>query len=141
MRGIYGLFFAGIIMMGCSDMDKSAGNTTVAQGNYLDSVSCDSCRRMLISSTNINIALKSTLSKEDGLNNDTLLIKLYHRNESEPGNYFEAADGFINIDMKKKKVFLVNIAEEKLEEVTCDKAILNHYITKCLSTQQPTAKR
>ena len=125
---IFCFIFVSLALFSCSDTLKSNDKNIVSGHSYLDSVSADSCVHLLVQSTSINQQLKNELAKEDGISNDTMLIKLYHNTEVKPGSFIEAADGFINVDLKKKRVFYVNMTEEKLEEVTFDKVILQYYI-------------
>lgn len=98
---------------------------------YLDSLSCDSVLHLLVISADVPDELKDKLVAEDGGNYDTLLIKISHRNEAEPGAIVDAADGFLAIDMKHQKLYQVAREVDSLMEVKCDTHILGHYIARC----------
>lgn len=112
--------------IGCSNMEKSHKST-----GLLSSISCDSCLHLLIHSATIDPDLKNKLAINDGIQNDHLLIKIYHENEAEPGAIVDAADGFLSIDLKNRVLYKVIIEEDTLAEVKCDTALLNYYIVHC----------
>jgi|GEM_PF-4917332 hypothetical protein len=99
-------------------------------------LSCSDALRQLIKSSEVFPNLDSLNIKHDGMENDTLLIKVSHSNEVEPGAFVDAADGFMRIDMKGEKLLRVMIAEERDDEVACDKKLLHYYITHCIGEEE-----
>ena len=96
-------------------------------------ISCDSSLNLLIQSTDISGELKNKEAIQDGITDDTLLIKLYHSNEAEKGSYVDASDGFLSIDLKNKKMFQLVVETDSLKAIKFDEKLLENYIKNCLS--------
>ena len=101
--------------------------------NDLNSISCDSCLHLLLMSADIDPNLKNNSCRVDGINNNILLIKIYHENEAEPGAYVEAADEWLDIDLNTKKLLKVILSQDTALPIKCDEQILNHYIAHCVN--------
>ena len=124
------LVFAGLYAS-CTGSQPHVHKVDNTAATRLDSLSCDSVLHLLVISADIPDDLKDKLVAEDGVNNDTMLIKISHRNEAEPGAFVDAADGFLSIDMKNKNLFRVAIETDSLIAVNWDQYLLAHYIIKC----------
>lgn len=124
------LVFAGLFAS-CTGSQPHVHSVENTAATRLYSLSCDSVLHLLVISANIPDDLKDKLVAEDGVNNDTLLIKISHRNEAEPGAFVDAADGFLCIDLKNKNLFRVAIETDSLIAIHCDQHLLAHYIVKC----------
>lgn len=120
-------------LLSCDNSKSSTPQLTEAatRATYLDSLTCDSVLHLLVISAGVPDELKDKLVAEDGGTYDTLLIKISHRNEAEPGAFVDAADGFLEIDMKHQKLFRVAREVDSLIAVQCDTHILGHYISRC----------
>lgn len=130
------LFFYCIAFISCSDSNQQTNNNNKEKTpteNSIESISCDSALFMLIQSTDISTDLKNKEFSIDGFENDTLLIKISHRNEVEPGSFVDAADGFLSIDIKNIKIYQVLYEVDSLNELKCDKGNLEYYILHCQS--------
>ena len=75
---------------------------------------------------------------EDGITNDTMLVKIFHENEAEKDAFVEAADGWMKIALKHHKIFRVDIPLDTIEEVKCDTGVLSFFIDHCYSSQWET---
>lgn len=133
LRDLIVITLFAFMYMNCSNSKPriSHTNNTTSTFSHLDSLSCDSVLHLLVISSSVPAELKDKHVAEDGGNNDTLLVKISHENEAEPGAFVDAADGFLRIDMKYKKLFQVAREVDSLMEVECDPTILAHYISKC----------
>ncbi len=101
--------------------------------NDLNSISCDSCLHLLLLSSEIETELKNKSCRADGIENNILLLKIYHENEAEPGAYVEAVDAWLNIDLTTKKLLKVMISDGTSLPIKCDEQVLNHYISHCVN--------
>jgi len=119
--------------MGCSTSfyKEQQANASLKSEN-LNSILCDSVLNLLVYSSDLSSDLKGKTVTQDGLEDDSLLIKISHDNEVDPGAVVDAADGFLTIDIKNKKLYQNVIETNSLKEVKCDMDILDRYIHHCI---------
>ena len=113
--------------------DKSSSGSPVIQNTEkIYPISCDSCLRLLVMSANIDKELKTEHLIKDGINDGKLFVKIYTEAHPEPGVVFDAADGWLSIDLKNNQLYMMDVADDSLIPVECDTALLKHYIQHCV---------
>jgi hypothetical protein len=120
-----------LILVACSNTpgNDNKGN---AEANHFEKISCDSLLKSLVKSTGEYPNQFNWEANQDGVSNDTLLIKVSHENEAEPGAYVDAADGFLSIDLKSHKLYVLNIETNTLVHAKYDESMLDYYIKHCI---------
>jgi len=128
---VFTIFFF-ICFVGCvNDKNTQSKNSQYA---FLDSISCDSCLHILIYTSELDKDLKNKKMVKDGISDSSLLIKIYHENEAEKGAVFDAADCFLEINLKNKRLLKDVLETNSAIEIKCDKYILNYYIKHCIDS-------
>ena len=98
----------------------------------LDSIPCDSVLYMLVQSSDLDSSLKNIPVMQNGINNDTVLVELYHENEVEPGAFAIGAESWLNLVVTNRTLYKCSINDDTLSELKCNTKIMNFYINHCL---------